>query len=405
MAPIRAFRFQAARRRMSASRLRRLIPALSIVLPTAVETSFLRACLGSGAPARQAWASYRERAGDLRTVLVKDRRGLKKLMPLLLRAVERNELDADASLLTMLRTARLRATLRSQTVRRIVEDVLRALTSDGIPYVVLDGVALVEVAYADPALRHCSTIDLLMRPGDRFRAIGSLSALTTPSGLTTAEAEPITLHHGSRLPVELRSQIAPKRDHPIPLDSLFTASITATIAGIVTRVLSPPDRLLDICVRAFFRSGAAGLGWVPDAWHVLHRSTDLDWDVLLERSRVGNLALPLLIPLRFLATQLDAPVPAAVLDQLWQAAAQTEPIRVERALGAAVAGTPEFPRRLLAIDGGWGPRFAVAKWMVLPSPGYLRAHYQVKHAWQLPFYYLYRPLRFVVRRGAIDPGQ
>jgi hypothetical protein len=384
---------------MSVSRFRRLLPALSIVLPTPVETSFLRACLGSGAPARQAWVSYRERVGDLRTVLVKDRRGLKKLMPLLLRAVEQDGLDADPSLLTVLRTAHLRATLRSKTVRHIVEDVLRALTKDGIPHVILDGVALVEVAYADPAFRHCSTIDLLMRGGDRFRAMHSLAALTI-AGPVVAEAEPITLRHDSGLPVELRSQLVLQRDHPIPLDGLLAASTTVTIGEIVTRVLSPPDRLLDICLRAFFRRGTAGLGWVPDAWHLLHRSTDLDWDTLLDRSRAGNLALPLLIPLRYLAAQLDAPVPAAVLEQLWQAAAEAEPIRVERALGAAVGGTPNFPRRLLAIDGGWGSRFAVAKWLALPSRDYLRANYALKHAWQLPFYYLYRPLRFVAGRRA-----
>ena len=56
--------------------------------------------------------------------------------------------------------------------------------------------------------------------------------------------------------------------------------------------------------------------------------------------------------------------------------------------------------RILWTVDGWGARLAVAKWMVCPTPGYLRSTYPASSAWQVPLYYVYRPLRFVARRLA-----
>jgi hypothetical protein len=380
--------------------LAHLTRALSIVLPTPVETSLLQACLWTREPARQAWVTYRECAGDLRTSLVKDRRGLKKLMPLLCGAVERHGLDADESLLTLVRTAYLRAGLRSKTVHRILHDVLHALTTDRISHVVLDGAALAEPVYGDPALRHCATIELLLRAEDVPRAASRLAPLgCTPEGIDGASRlDPLVLSHESGLPIELRSSLLLKRDHPIPLDGLLAASLTETIAGILTRVLSPSDRLLDVCLRGFFSSGRVGLGWVPDGWHVLNRFADLDWNLVLKRAHEGQLTLPLLTTLGYLSEGLHAPIPVSVMDHLRNAAMQADPVRGERVLGAAVAGNPGFATRLLGIGGGWGPRLAVARWMAFPSRSYVRSIYEVAHPWQMPFYYLYRPIRFVARR-------
>jgi hypothetical protein len=320
-------------------------------------------------------------------------------MPLLFRAVQGHGLDVDEWLLTLIRTAYLRAGLRSKTVHRILHDVLQALTAGRVSHVVLDGAALAELVYGDPALRHCAMIELLLHTEDVPGAARRLASLEcTSEGIDVASRlDLLVLSHDSGLPIELRSSLLHKRDHQIPLDGLLAASRTETIAGIPTRVLSPPDGLLDICLRGFFSSGSSGLGWVPDGWYVLHQSTDLDWDLLMKRANEGHLALPLLITLGYLAEELHAPIPTPVLDHLRDAATQTDSVGGERALGAAVAGNPGSVGRLLGIEGGWGPRLAVAKWMIFPSRRYVRSIYEVAHPWQIPFYYLYRPLRFVAR--------
>jgi Uncharacterised nucleotidyltransferase len=381
--------------------LARLIRALSVLLPTPRETTLLRACLQSGAPARHAWASCQRRAGDLRPLLTEDRRGLKKLLPLLLDSVQRNGLEVDEALLTVCRTAYFRATLRGRTVRRIVHDVLEALTADRLPHIVLDGPVLAETAYAKLALRHCAAVELLLRPDDLTRAARRLSTLTSghPGRGEVVLPSLQVLRHESGLPIELRSRLVLKRDHGLSFDGLWAACRPATIAGLSTRILAPADCLLDICLRGFFDGRRAPVGWAADAWQVLHRNPDLAWEALLERSREGELALPLLVTLGYLAEHLDAPVPAVVLARLRADAAGADRVWGEKALSVAIAA-PGSVARLLAAGGGWGPSLTVLKWMLLPSRGYLRANYELSRAWQVPVYYLYRPLRFAARRVA-----
>jgi hypothetical protein len=193
----------------------------------------------------------------------------------------------------------------------------------------------------------------------------------------------------------LRSSLVLQRDHALSVDALLAASRPARVAEVAARVLSPADALLHVCLRGFFDSGGAGLVWVPDAWHVLHGSADPDWSALLERAREGNLALPLLVVLGYLAERLEAPIPLPVLDHLRDAASRADSVRREKALSVAVA-----PRaaRMLALRSGWGPALTIVKWAILPSPAYVRAIYQPSRTWHLPFCYFYRPLR-IARRG------
>ena len=381
---------------MTAGALSRLTNALSIVLPSPLETSLLQACLWSGEPARRAWASHRERAGDLRRMLARDRRGVKKLAPLLLGSVTRSGLEADDTLLTVLRTAHLRASLRSRTVLGIARDVLRTLATDGVPHAVLDGLALAETVYGDPALRHCAAVELLVRAADLPRAVRRVSELSTTlsSADDPASTDLRILRHASGLPLVLRSRLVLQRDHALSAEGLLAASRAARVAEVAAQVLSPADGLLDACLRGFFDSGRAGLVWVPDPWRVLHGSADLDWSVLLERAREGNLALPLLVVLGYLAERLEAPIPLPVLDHLRDAASR-DPVRGEKALSVAVAPSAA---RVLALRGGWGSALTIVKWALLPSPAYVRAIYQPSRTWHLPFYYFLRHLR-IARRG------
>ena len=90
-----------------------------------------------------------------------------------------------------------------------------------------------------------------------------------------------------------------------------------------------------------------------------------------------------------------------MLGRLREDAARADRVWGEKALAVAVAGPGRLPR-LLGLRAGWGPALTVAKWMVFPSRGYVRAHYQPSRAWQVPLCYLYRPLRFAARRlGAL----
>ena len=46
----------------------------------------------------------------------------------------------------------------------------------------------------------------------------------------------------------------------------------------------------------------------------------------------------------------------------------------------------------------WRDRMRVAIWMLFPPPVYFRWLYGAGYVWQLPYYYLRRPLSYIVRR-------
>jgi len=110
------------------------------------------------------------------------------------------------------------------------------------------------------------------------------------------------------------------------------------------------------------------------------------------------LALPLSVTLSYLTKDLDAPIPEIILDRLHDAASQADAMRGETTLATALAGGGLSLKSLARVTGGWRPRALVLKWVLFPSPGYLRSAYHVSHSWLLPFYYVYRPLRYVARR-------
>lgn len=378
-----------------------LLHALSVMLPGPEHTWLLRACLYSDESGRQAWEVYHRLVGDPIKALLKSEQGIRALAPLLLSAFQRNEVVADTTLLTYFRVAYLREEMRSKIYRRILRDVLTALNTAGISHIVCKGTALADTVYADPTLRHCHDIDILFRTEDDL----SIAAPLFPSmGFAPSEEAcdpgvgPTILLHESGLPLRLHRRLFRVSEYEMPLDDLWGRSQIQSIAGVPARCLSPADNLLHVCIQAASCSGSRGsLRWVPDAWNILARYPNLDWRVLLECAIRSHLTLPLSVTLSYLAEELSAPIPPAVLDRL-SSASQHDAIKGETALSAALAGTQLDLKRLIQIGGGWRSRALIIKWIVYPSPNYLRSVYHVKYSWLLPFYYVYRPVRYLWAR-------
>lgn len=377
-----------------------LADALSIVLPAPEQTWLLRACLHSAESGRQAWETYRGRAGDLKKAMKRDRWGGKELAPSLLIALQRNGVVVDEAVLTYLRIAHLREELRTKTYRRILRDVLLTLAAEGVPHIVLKGAALADTVYEDPVLRHCHGINILLHEGDVLRA----ASVIPPGGFMPLAHKlnpgqrPFTLIHESGLPLHLHQRLFFAKQYNVPFEDLLARSQTGTISGVPTRILSPADNLLHVCIQACFYSGYEAPRWVSDAWQIVARYPNLDWSVLSDCALRNHLALPLSVTLHYLAEELHAPVPAMMLDRLWDAASRTDAMRGEATLATALAGTRLSLKSLVRMAGGWHPRLIVMKWILFPSRDYLRSAYHVGHSWLLPFYYVYRPLRYVARR-------
>jgi hypothetical protein len=377
-----------------------LLDALSLILPAPEDTWLLRACLHSGDLGRHAWDVYHERVKDPRQRLKKDRRGVKALAPLLYAALRRNGVPVDGSLLTSLRTVSLREELRSRSYRHILQDVLSALIAGDIPHIVVTDAALAETVYEDPALRHCHSIDLLLHDGDLRRAARLLPPVGfAPSAVALGlDGDHLALYHDSGLPLELHRRLFRNRWYDVPPKEVWARSQEQMIAGLRTRILSPADNLLHVCILAASSSNRTSLQWVSDAWHIITRYPDLDWDAVIDCATRHHQALPLSVTLGYLAEHLHAPIPGITLERLHATASQADRVTSEVAVSAALASTRGILTHLVRMTGGWRPRLIVVKWILFPSRDYLRSAYHVGHSWLLPFYYVYRPLRYIARR-------
>ena len=350
-----------------------VLDALSVVLPTAEETSLLRVCLSSDERSRQSWAQWQRLRTDGANSFLGDSPSVKKLWPLVYEAVRRYGLEVDKESQTYLRSARLKEELRINIFRRVCVEVLQLLQKGNVPTIVLKGVALAETVYNSPVLRHCHDIDLLIEYEDLNRAemllrsIGFKRVDQTPD----PEGDDCKLEHESGLLLELHSRLFDTTLCKERLSEVWGRSKSCVIAGVQARILSPADNLFHVCGHAFYSSSRQSLQWVCDASLIIDRHRDLNWGLLLDCAERTHLALPLAVTLGYLAENLNVPVPATFLDSLFAAAAKITGIERELTFFRARTSSQEGLGKFLRKARGWRGKALLIQWMIFPSPTYL----------------------------------
>ena len=368
-----------------------LSEALSLLLPTPEETLLLRVCLWTDEIACDAWRQWHNPANGSGKALLENPT-VRKLRPLLFKAVQSYKLDVDKEALTYLRTAYLKEELRSGAYRRICGEVLLILEKEGLSPIVLKGAALAETVYPDPVLRHCHDIDLLLPEAGMCRAARSMESLGfRASGAN--EAGHFKMVHELNLPLEFHSRLFEVPHYNVP--EMCLSLVTREIAGVSAQTLNPIDSLLHVCGHAAYSSKRQSLRWVADAWFIVKRHPELDWDFLLDGIRRRRLALPLSFMLRYLAGSMNAAIPSAFLERLCKAASNSQPIERQLALrGTRSAGQGSL-KDLFKRTTNWRDRALLIQWLLFPSPRYLSWVDQIHRPWILPFHYVYRPLRYL----------
>ena len=373
---------------------------LSVILPTATETALLRACLFTGTAGRRAWDVWQQETSGVDGIAALAG-SVKALIPLIQRAAARNGALVEGAARMALSAGSFREELRTKTYRRICAEVLGELASEDIPVVVLGGAALADSVYADPILRHCHDLDLLLHQRDLARAERLLTDrkdFASSSPPRTETVNDITLTHASALPVELHSRLLAIPWYPVPLAEVWARARGHIVNGMPASILSPADNLLHVCARVSSEPRRPSLRWVCDSWFIVDRHPDLDWDVLIDCAARSHLALPLSVALTYLAREMALAVPSTVLDQIYAAAARTDRIRREVALHCARASGRGSLRTLIRTSRSWRARGAVIQWMLVPSPAYVRWVEPIRRWWELPIRYVQRPLRYLLRR-------
>jgi putative nucleotidyltransferase-like protein len=375
-----------------------LLGLLSAILPTSEETELLRACLWPGEAGAEAWRKWSREIADPAAFLRQEKEGIKGLLPLLFDTLQTNGVVVEGEFRTYLRTAYLRDQLRSRTYSQICRDVISTFAGAGIPAVLLKGAVFAESCYKSPELQHAHYLEILIRDEDLNRAVATLRPHAFTCASTAGwEEDGVELVHESGLPLVLHRRLFRLPFYSINMEEIWTRSGIEVIYDTPTRVLCSTDNLFHVCGSVFDLEPYHSLRWVCDAWFIIQRSPNLDWKLLTEFAHESRMVLPLMIATHYLSESLNAPIPASFIAGLQAAALETRPIEGEAALFTVQTSARGGLKKIILSCDDWPTRKFVLKWALLPSLEYMRCVYRVPTTLLLPFSYLDRPLRYLLR--------
>ena len=352
---------------------------------------------GRASAGSTAWRDWRRSNPDIDVLDL----GSYRLLPLAYRNL--GPLLADDPDAGRLKGVYRRSWADNQLVLKGGRRAIAALREAGLEVLALKGGALIASAYRDVGARPMSDLDLAVRSDAVAAAVAALEAAGfEPSrdqparalrvhhsvGFKDAEEREIDLHRGTLWRAGLDQDF-------------WQAAVPVEVGGAPVLTLCPGDQLLHVCVHGAGWNPVQPFRWVADAYKVLEAAGEaLDWDRLVALATRGRVSLPLCAALSYLADELDAPVPAATVEELaaipvthgerraHEALAQPP---VVAALGGDALVVPRAPsrpggprrdRQRAARDGplpagvlGAGPRLAGARARAAqgdPTPGLSR---------------------------------
>ncbi len=297
-----------------------------------------------------------------------------------------------------------RTSLHNIVLLRELERALQALADVGVGVIVLKGAALAQTTYGNPALRPLQDIDVLVRRESLAAALRALTACgyETPNPETRAgvvvayENELLLCKPGPvNVPLEIHWSLfdSPYYQYALPMNWFWETSVPLPTANGGARMLGPEAQVLHLCGHLLLHHSGDDLLWLHDIAELLANHQNLHWDVVLERAAASGLVLPVQRVVERVASEWDAPVPAAVRERLQMLRPSA---RERRAFAQLTAPERTRIRRLwthLVNLPCWRQRVRFAAAYLFPSLAYMREIYGVRHAVLLPLYYPYRWLR------------
>lgn len=284
---------------------------------------------------------------------------------------------------------RIRAWSQNQILFHEAARALSALRENGIGTIVLKGAALALTCYDDPGERPMFDVDVLVPEADAVRAMSMLESAGWDAEYRPPQAMLLFQHAvgfqnttGGRIDLHWRVLADGRQD--LAEDGWWQASVPFQFAGVETRMLSPADQLLHVCVHGARARHTQPTRWVADASAILRAWTDLDWKAFLAQARTRRLTLPLADALAHIRDTGTAAVPASVVTAL-----RAEPVTAgERRLYRLRTGKASS-LRAIALIIEWRRRWSAARGNGGTRPvqllAYLQSRLGAAHWWQTPF--------------------
>jgi hypothetical protein len=279
-------------------------------LPTPAQRDLLRAALSPAGQAAPAWQRWKDRGLELQTVTDE---GSMRLFPLLWANRDAAGIGPeDHKLLKGIyrHTIAYNAPVISNAI-----NAANALTDAGVPVLFFKGAAILALAGDKLGLRRMADVDLLVPESDSQRAVTALlnagyrSPMQANAPVGAVHAWAYRGPHGHEVDLHFWAYKAAGDD-----SGMFETAVHAVLLRQPVLIPSPSDCLVNTVANGFRVSGSP-VRWIADSM-TLFASAEIDWSLVLKRSRRPGLALALASGLDYLAREFAAPVPGHVLDEL-----------------------------------------------------------------------------------------
>ncbi|MGI9077312.1 MAG: nucleotidyltransferase domain-containing protein [Gemmatimonadaceae bacterium] len=230
---------------------------------------------------------------------------------------------------------------RNALLFRQVGQMVKELSSRGIPVMLLKGVHLARFVYAEPGLRSMADVDLMVRrehlaEADKIFVDLDFGPLPRPDveEFCTWSNHLAKLHKVGAPVVELHWSIEkPMSPFRIDLDGLWARSQTVKLEGALVRILSPEDLLLHLALHGTYHhrlDHAALQGLVDVNAAIVKHANDIDWPELTERASTWGASGFVYTTFRLTAEILGTPFPASVFRSLPHRRADDDVVEVAR---------------------------------------------------------------------------
>jgi len=320
--------------------------------------------------------------------------------------VKKGHVQLPAAAAEKLRRNYVASALRNILLFEELGEILRALRTTGIPVILLKGACLAEAVYGDSALRPMGDLDLLVKPTDLIEAVRTLRAMGYESDMPF---DPVASQFGFQDMPAMRSArgvlvevhwtlVTPLCNANIrekELEEIWSRAVPAILAGAETRMLSPTDLLLHLCMHmsVHHRFADISLRNLVDVAEVCrHYKSEIVWPEFVARANDWGVANGVRMALQLAAEWTDLAVPAGALAGLGGEPADDEAMRWVRhkVLNGAAAGLgSELSRlggearvvgKLAAIrDAVFLPRAMMARYYPVPADSWrVLAYYPVR---------------------------
>lgn len=283
-----------------------------ICWPNAEQELVLKAALGDGAAAVDAWEAWR-RTVDIAQVDT----GSFRLLPLLYRNLIAQGLDPRE--LGKLNGIYRQSWCRHHVGLRTLAEVLRALQGAGIETIVLKGAALAVLHYRDAGVRPMKDLDVLVPP---TRSAAAADAVQ-PHGwrpLAMVDPDAIAERHYSApggKELDVHHYLLPYDRCPGVDDDLWATAVPLGIEGVASRALAPADQLFHVLAHGIAWNQVPQVRWVADAVTVIRAAgTRLDWNRVLEQTTRRAYVPAVRSGLDYLRRTFDVDIPAVLVREL-----------------------------------------------------------------------------------------